>query len=202
MGGKGSGRQRYSARRGSPGKSATGDSLGLDVRALQRAGRLRPGVYALWQWYRGAAIPENKVASIGLRAHRSGVTLLYSHAGDLVEQNVCVVRTACNYGGSRVWWQCPACARRVAIIYGAGKFFACRHCYQLCYFSQQEQQRHRWLRAAWKIRQRLGQTEGGHFDRLPDKPKGMHWETYSRLCLRCEELEQLDFAMIAAQFGF
>lgn len=201
MGGKGSGRRYGSTQYGS--KSAAGESLGLDVRVLQRVGYLRPDVFcASWKWFRGAAIPENQVAAISLRAHENGVTLLYAHAGEPVKQNVNVTRTACNYGGTRVWWQCPACARRVAIIYGAGKFFACRKCYQLCYFSQQEQQQDRWLRAAWKIRQRLGQIEGGHFCPVPDKPKGMHWETYSRLHLRCEELEQLDFAMIAAQFGF
>jgi hypothetical protein len=90
----------------------------------------------------------------------------------------------------------------VALIYGAGKYFACRHCYRLCYQSQLEQQPDRWLRAAWEIRRKLGQRGGGHFDRVPDKPKGMHWETYSRLHLRCDELERLDMAAMRRRFGF
>lgn len=103
MGGKGSGRRSYRTRYGSSGKSATGDSLPLDVRALQRDGRLQPGVYASWLWYDGAAIPENEIGSITFRAHEGGVTLIYTNYGESVRQSIRIVRTACNYGGSRVW---------------------------------------------------------------------------------------------------
>jgi hypothetical protein len=72
------------------------------------------------------------------------------------------------------------CGRRVALLYGAGELFACRHCYDLAYESQQESLRYRGLGKAQKIRMRLG---GGvnMFDDFPGKPKGMHWRTYVRL---------------------
>jgi len=50
--------------------------------------------------------------------------------------------TPCYFGGQRWWFRCPwyvngkYCGRRVGILYLGGKYFACRHCYNLCYSSQ------------------------------------------------------------------
>ena len=50
--------------------------------------------------------------------------------------------TPCYYGGKRYWFICPwyasgiYCGRRVAVIYKAGDYFACRHCYNLTYNSR------------------------------------------------------------------
>ncbi|PIQ82270.1 MAG: hypothetical protein COV76_04420 [Candidatus Omnitrophica bacterium CG11_big_fil_rev_8_21_14_0_20_64_10] len=51
----------------------------------------------------------------------------------------------CRYGGKRWWFLCPlvtngiACTRRVLKLYlGGGKYFGCRHCYNLTYESCQE----------------------------------------------------------------
>jgi len=56
-----------------------------------------------------------------------------------------IVSTACNYGGKRWWFICPlvisgvACNRRVGVLYLAGgKYFGCRHCYNLTYQSCKE----------------------------------------------------------------
>lgn len=53
--------------------------------------------------------------------------------------------TPCNYGGKRWWFICPLikngmpCNRRVLKLYlGGGKYFGCRHCYDLTYTSAQE----------------------------------------------------------------
>lgn len=53
--------------------------------------------------------------------------------------------TSCNYGGKRWWFICPLvvggrfCQRRVLKLYlGGGKYFGCRHCYNLTYQSVQE----------------------------------------------------------------
>jgi hypothetical protein len=69
----------------------------------------------------------------------------------------------------------------VAVIYCAGKLFACRHCYRLCYTTQQENAADRALSRACKIRERLGQKTGGVCVPFPSRPKGMHWKTYGRL---------------------
>jgi len=179
------------------GKSEVETALRLDVRALQRGGCLRDGAVFLWGWKRG----DEPSGSINAMTRGDGVMLRYSYAGESVTQRVGVEWTRCNYGGRRAWWRCPACARRVALLYAAGKYFACRHCYRLCYAVQLEQTGDRLLRAAWKIRRGLGQREGGHFCPLPDKPKGMHWKTYDLLCWRCEVVEARDFAALMVRFG-
>lgn len=73
-----------------------------------------------------------------------------------VEQAIRLDITACNYGGFRQWFLCFCCQRRVAILYGAGKHFLWRHCYNLAYSSQQEGKMDRLLRKARKIRNNLG----------------------------------------------
>jgi hypothetical protein len=74
-----------------------------------------------------------------------------------VEEPISLKWTPCNFGGERPWFICPGarCGRRVAILYGPGKYFLCRHCYDLRYESQREDKPHRALRRAQKIRQRL-----------------------------------------------
>jgi hypothetical protein len=92
------------------------------------------------------------------------VTLLYrcrSGLGDEwedVKETVPLAWTACNFGGERPWFFCPGagCGRRVAILYGPGCYFLCRHCYDLTYLSQREDKKDRALRRAQKIRMRLG----------------------------------------------
>lgn len=47
--------------------------------------------------------------------------------------------TPCNFGGVRYWFICPLsrndqyCGKRVGILYKAGDYFGCRHCYNLSY---------------------------------------------------------------------
>lgn len=87
-----------------------------------------------------------------------------------------VVRTECNYGGSRPWFQCPQCNGRAGVLYYWGRF-ACRKCFRLCYSSQCEDAFHRAIRRMGKIAVRLG----GEYGFFPDKPARMRWTTYERL---------------------
>ena len=73
-----------------------------------------------------------------------------------------------------------ACDRRVAKLYGPGRYFLCRHCYRLAHSSQSEDAQRRSMRRATKIRQRLG-GNAGTASPLPPKPKGMWQRTYERL---------------------
>lgn len=107
-----------------------------------------------------------------------------------VREPVSLEWTPCNFGGKRPWFVCPGdrCGRRVAILYGPGKYFLCRHCYDLRYESQREDKKDRALRRAQKIRQRLGGS-ANMMEPFPDRPKGMHHDTYMRLCSEHDEAE-------------
>jgi hypothetical protein len=156
----------------------------LDIRRLQRDGLLRPGLAFLCQLMQNG----ERTASIDLRVDVERMTLSYRYLSPesewrRVEQQVQLERTACNYGGHRAWFRCPAdgCGRRVAILYCAG-IFACRRCHQLAYWSQRRSASEGAIRRAQAIRERLGGT-GNMYSPFPAKPKGMHWRTYRRLRL-------------------
>ena len=128
------------------------------------------------------------------------MVLSYRHrvrggAWESVEQTIHFDRTHCHYGGHRYWFLCPRCYRRVAVLYGAGKYFYCRHCYKLTYTSQQERFGDRAMRKARKIRRRLN-PDNTVFDLFPFKPKGMHWRTYERLRLEAMRAEAIGFGVM------
>lgn len=189
MGGMGSGRRcQY-------GKDTTEGSRPLDIRKLHRAGFLKPGRLFGWQW----TINDRPVADIDFRVEVHSVVLLYRHRSrgntewQDVEQAISLDRTSCAFGGTRPWWLCPSCGRRVAVLYGPGKLYACRHCCKLAYSSQSETISDRAMRRADKIRRRLGWPMGiGNPKGF--KPRGMHWGTYDRLNARYEELVYRSFA--------
>ena len=79
----------------------------------------------------------------------------------------------------RVYSNGHYCGRNVTKLYGAGKLFACRHCYGLAYASQQESSNQRGLYRAHRCTCLGGSVN--MFEEFPDKPKGMHWRTYDRL---------------------
>lgn len=180
MGGIGSGRHCGS------GKATTSDYRAFDVRHLQREGLLQPGRNFEWQWSRDGGV----VAFIEVRTELDCVRLSYRHRRydepwQSEDYPVSIEWTPCNYGGERAWFRCPAtgCGRRVAILYGGG-IFACRHCHRLNYESQHEQSYQRALTRYQNIRIRLGAHAA--IGQFPDKPKGMHWRTYGRLCREAE----------------
>ena len=102
---------------------------------------------------------------------------------------------ACNFGGERTWFICPGagCGRRVAVLYGAGRYFLCRHCYELLYESQRENAMYRAIHKAQSIRKRLGGS-ANMMKPFPEKPKGMHWSTYGRLWWEHHEAEMEQLA--------
>jgi hypothetical protein len=188
MGGLGSGRKF--------GADCTEDCRSIDIRRWQREGYLTPGRYLDWQWLRNG----EKVAAINVKVETGQLRLIYSYRrnGDewkSLDYPVRLQTTSCNYGGERYWFTCPAvgCGRRVAVLYLGGKYFACRHCYQLAYRSQRETADNRATRKADKIRDKL-HWEPGIFNGIGWKPKGMHWKTYHRL--KAEHDDYVDRALL------
>lgn len=111
-------------------KSTTESQHRIDIRWLKKQGYLRPGKFGSLSWSRG----DKKTGSIGFRMEADRMFLNYRHRPhdgewENVVQTVSFDRTPCNYGGHRSWFLCPQCCRRVAVIYGAGKYFLCRHCH-------------------------------------------------------------------------
>ena len=129
------------------------------------------------------------------------ITILFRHRSGLgdewenVQESVSLDWTVCNFGGERPWFVCPGagCGCRVAILYGQGKYFLCRHCYDLVYESQRENEMTRALRRAQTIRERLGGSANMTVP-FPEKPRGMHWKTYDRLWWRHHEAEMEQLA--------
>lgn len=192
MGGFGTGR------RGN--KSCTGDMRQVDVRRLQREGYLKPGTAYGWQWSRHGEIE----ASINRSVQVDQVTFTYRHrAGGEAWRDVhCTVpleRTPCTYGGTRTWWHCPCCARRVALLY-IGNMPACRHCYQRSYRCEREGLDDRATRQADKLRDRLGWIPSILNGNGP-KPKGMHWRTFERLQARHDALMQTSLMEMSRVLG-
>lgn len=112
-------------------KETTSHYRELDVRMLNRDGALKPGNIATVSWSSGS--------SISVSAWHNYIKLIYNTLTDSYNYIVNLSWTECNYGGLRPWFICPQdeCNKRVAILYGA-KVFACRHCRNLAYDSQNE----------------------------------------------------------------
>jgi len=169
----------------------------LDIRRLHREGLLKSGHRFSWCWWRA----EQKVASIKALVYRDRLVLSYRHRSgpgsewEEVMEPVALEWTPCNFGGERPWFVCPgvACGRRVAILYRQGKYFLCRHCYDLRYESQREDKKDRALRRAHKIRTRLGGS-ANMMELFPERPKGMHLDTYMKLFWQHDEAHREELA--------
>jgi hypothetical protein len=180
-------------------KTTTDECQSIDVRYLHRNGLLQPGHSFSLRWSRAG----RQIGSIGGVTHDDDrVTFFYRHrsggsGGDWedVKETVPLEWTACNFGRQRPWFICPGtdCGRRVAVLYGPGKYFLCRHCYDLRYESQREDRAHRALRRAQKIREQLGGSVN-MMEPFPEKPKGMHHKTYMRLFWEHHEAEMEQLA--------
>jgi hypothetical protein len=182
----------------------------LDINRLNRAGCLRPGYWGGWEWKRDG----ERVAWIQFRRDGDRLILSYRvrrHGGEWqdVEQPTPIVWMPCRFGGERPYFVCPgivngiACGRRVSKLYGAGTYFLCRHCCRLAYASQREDRYDRALRRANKIRMQLG-GEPGMASQVPNRPKGMHRQTYERLqsaAINAEIFAEERLAILVGRLG-
>jgi hypothetical protein len=158
------------------------------VRYLYREGLLTPGHWFSLRWSLAGRETGSIHGVVSGDGQPGKIALLYRHRSgpsgewEEVREPVPLSWTACNFGGERPWFVCPGagCGRRVAVLYGPGCYFLCRHCYDLVYESQRENEMHRALRSAQSIRERLGGS-ANVMEPFPGKPNGMHWETYERL---------------------
>ena len=160
-------------------RTTTEEVRRIDIRYLHKHGLLEPNRAGLLSWTQGG----ESVGNINFTTLNDQIVLRFrcrQHGDDWepVEQTIWFDETPCNYGGSRKWFSCPECDQRVAVLYGKGKLFLCRTCYQLPYTSQGEDYLERLVRKANKISGRLDLDEDGG---VYTKPKHMHWKTFHHL---------------------
>ncbi len=161
--------------------------LRLDVRHMQRTGVCRPGTRATWQWTRDDGEPVGTIQTT-MNGTGDWLTLDYrTRAPGETDwtprrESICLETTPCYYGGERVWFTCPGCQSRRAVLFSAGGVFACRACHDLAHSSTREDAHERSIRRVQAFQKRLG---GGGYGvpiwDIPDRPARMHWETYERL---------------------
>lgn len=196
MGGFGSGRWlRWDS------KETTESQRRVDIRYLRREGYLECGSSGELAWkYRGE---HSGSICFEVKAGLMILTYRYSHNGDewdSIEQCISLDRTPCNFGGYRIWFRCPRCAKRIEILYGAGKYFYCRHCYCLNYASQHEGRLDRLMRKIAKIRERLGVSDSYSMPILY-KPKNMHYKTFQRMKREADDADRLYWTIVNRMVG-
>ena len=183
-------------------KATTESRHWIDIRQLKKQGYLRPGNVGSLSW----SSRGEQTGSIRYRMEENRMILNYRHRPhrgewEDVEQYISFDRTQCNYGGYRTWFLCPRCWKRVALLYGAGKYFLCRHCYNLTYPSQQESLSDRLIRKARKIRRRRLGGDDNLLSLFPWKPPRMHDKTYFRLREESERACTLSMLIMGKRFG-
>lgn len=162
----------------------TDDALALDVIRLHRDGALGPGVTCERVW----TVAGQQVGSVVLVAAEDALWLSFISDGLARQQRVPVEKMQCYFGGSRPWFRCPICERRVGVIYFGGGHFACRECQGLKFAVRSLRPRDRWLRRSRKLRERLGAEP--RIESVVFKPKGMHRSTYERQAGLIRDLER------------
>lgn len=66
----------------------------------------------------------------------------YTDEKEDLDYRIRLTTTRPYFGGIRHWFICPLsvngipCMRRIGVMYLEGKYFGCRHCYDLAYYSQ------------------------------------------------------------------
>lgn len=193
MGGLGSGGWNHS------GRITVEEGATLGMRTLKRVGGLRPGACTIWRWSRG----EEPFASISVRAgaDADGLRLRYvavdrEGKARRFEEAIALHWRSCPFGGRRVFFQCPDCVRAVLNLHLVGERFRCFRCCNLTYASRRERDRDRDLRAANKLRRRIG-GKAGALAIVAARPRHMHRRTYGRIIDEIDRREERAMAELA-----
>lgn len=179
----GTGGSRYGA--GRPGWHVKAeDCLKIEVRDWLRIGGFEPDDYGTMFLRKGKAVRYRVDGDADM------LTLNHDLTGRQIEQRVPVTRTPCNYGGTRLWFACPWCSRRLAILFLGSDGFGCHQCSKVAYASQSEDKMDR----AWRKQRKIERRLGDHHER----PEGMHFRTYLRLKGQIAQCETQRLEVLAA----
>lgn len=164
-------------------RPTTDGVIALDVRELARSGALRTDACSEVGWFHHG----EETDCIVLVGAPDALVLDYQTAGrdgsgGAVRERVALEWTPCTYGGDRPWFVCPGCGERRAVLHFVGGRFRCRACHGLAYGSTREAGWERAWRRAVKLRGQLGGEARAGWRSVSEKPSGMRWSTYRRLC--------------------
>ena len=160
----------------------------MDVILLYRQGRLSNDQSFLVQWVQNCQI----AASVSARWACDHIESSYRQrrlGEEHFENKACVVFidwSSCNFGGRHPWFRCPMpnCGRRAAILYFGTELVSL----QTMLTAHLPHPAGSGLFRAQAVRKKLGGTINLSLP-LPGKPRGMHWETYFRVCQKHDEWE-------------
>ena len=185
MGGHGSGNwSRLEA------KVKTNKLFRIDIKDLRRASSLEPGASGqVWRSVQG--VPNSFVL---YEFKKDRVLFKYEHRppekeAQLVIETIWLDHTVPYFGGKRIWFSCPQCCKRVAVLFRPDRRFRCRKCHKLSYPTQSWDEFNCSGQKAQKIRKRLGGS-GALGEDFPSRPKGMHFVTYCRLLQRSVDADR------------
>ena len=201
MGGYGSTRWRTERTR-----QETAPLLSLDATALRKMGAFTPTALASHEWTDWRGEPSGSIQTY-THADLRALTLIYrtrsrGETGETWEERrerVWLEATPCPFGGERLWLTCPRCGTRRRVLYCVDGWFRCRDCHDLAYSSTREDAHDRSLRRTRELQGRLGSSTADVFA-IPEKPEGMHWETYSRIASQIHQENMLRLGIHESEF--
>lgn len=181
-------------------KTTLDETKRIDIRYMRKQGLLKPGYTGSLSWTSGG----KPSGSIQFACQQDYLQLNYRYKANgeewaLVEEFICFDRTSCNYGGERLWFLCPCCNKRVALLCLYRARFLCRHCHKLSYSSQQESGMDRVINRKHNLGERI--FEDYEYGEGWRKKKGMHQKTFDRLRKRYVKYEQSISNYISAHFN-
>jgi hypothetical protein len=129
---------------GGPGSSRWGTTvtrvladglLRLDVRVLAREGALKPGVTSTVTWGSGASLTITVPTDDAECVHLEYEVQTPPNMVIPIRERIRLTRTPCTFGGNRIWFACPGCGDRCAVLYAVKGGFQCRKCHCVAYAS-------------------------------------------------------------------
>jgi len=127
--------------------------------------------------------PYPEIKGLRVRGNESVVVFGLAAASRIIEIGAAgLTYSTRNFGGQQAYFQCQ-CGRRIISLYMSGHSIACRHCHGLLYESQSTPKYGQPATKAAQLRAKLGGPPA-LLEPIPEKPKGMHWETYDSICYR------------------
>lgn len=120
----------------------------IQIWSLKKQGYLNGWVTGTLRWTHSVSGTQTNVGiDVSTYSNKQYLRIYYTQteqSGSMqdFDYKIPLTTTSCYFGGKRYWFTCPwytngeYCGRRVGVLYLGGKYFACRHCYNLTYNSR------------------------------------------------------------------